>query len=159
MRYVQSVNDLGDRGSRKDPSGIALVLCILMAVGCANQYVAPIVLTEVATDKTYGYSQGNPVKLGGAAEGQKARHREAFLTALRGPQGQPISYVSHGTCCSFDLGSEGKSRGDLEVLLVTYPGIPKPVLLFLDVYHFEPPKAPLGFGFAASPVESGSPGR
>lgn len=129
----------------------SFLLCVLVAFGCGSRYVAPITLTEVATDKTYGYSKDNPVKIGGAAEGEKAAHREAFLNALRGPDGQLVSYVSHGKCCVFDVEAGGKSRGEIEVLLLSYPQIPKPVIVYLDVYHFESPKAPWGFSFVTAP--------
>ena len=138
-------------------SGLAYVLMLMVA--CAAPYRAPIDLNEVADDKTYGYSQHNPVKLGGAAEGEKAKHREAFFAALRGPKGQAVSYISNGTCCMFDLDPAGKSTGELEVFLVSYPGIPKPVLLYLDHYHFETPKSPIGFGLTPGPSSPSAPPR
>ena len=134
---------------RMHNSAGALFWLTILTVGCAARPAPPFVLTEVETDKTYGYTENNPIKIGGVAEGEKARHREAFLNALRGPQGQPISFVSHGSCCMFDVGTGGKVKGNLEVLLVTYPKIPKPVILYLDAYHFETPKAPQGFTFAS----------
>ena len=116
-----------------------------MGGGCAAPYVPPVTITEVATDKSYGYSEHSPVKVGGAAEGQAARHREAYFRLLLGPKGQPVSYVDQGTCCAFDLQRGVSEKGDLEVLLVSYPGMSKPVILYLDYYHFEAPKAPVGF--------------
>lgn len=128
---------------------IVAALCLVTGGGCAAPYVAPVTITEVATDKAYGYSEHSPVKVGGAAEGQSASHRDAYFKLLLGPKGQPVSYVDQGTCCAFNLKTGGTEEGDLEVLLVSYRGMSKPVILYLDYYHFEAPKAPVGFTSAA----------
>lgn len=124
---------------------LAAVVCVVTATGCTAPYVVPVTISEVATDKSYGYSQHSPIKVGGAAEGQSARHREAYFNLLLGPKGQSVSYVDQGTCCSFELQPGGTEKGDLHVLLVSYRGMSKPVILYLDYYHFEAPKAPTGF--------------
>jgi hypothetical protein len=105
-------------------------------------------VTGVATDKTYGYSQHNPIKVGGSAERRGADHRDRFFQVLRGPQGQPISYISNSTCCAFRTNDSTAPLGYLEVVLVTYKGIGHPAILYLDTVNFEAPKAPVGFTVA-----------
>jgi hypothetical protein len=131
------------------PVKSAIGLLLLIAAGCAGTYVVPFTVRDVAADKHYGYDRDHPIKVGGFAEGRGGRHIEAFLSALRGPESQPVSYIGNGTCCSFLLDPDGKARGRLEVVLVSYRGISKPVILYFDTYHLDDPRAPAGFGAAA----------
>lgn len=56
-------------------------------------------LTAPARDKSYGYEQTNPVKVGGVNGGPKNERR--FLNALLGPNGETIRYKRTGSCCPF----------------------------------------------------------
>lgn len=102
-------------------------------------------VTGVATDKTYGYSYHNPIKVGGFAEGRGTAHRNHFLELIRGPEGQALSYLSNGFCCAFRTDNSAEPVGYLEVVLVSYKGIGKPAILYFDTVNFEGPKAPAGF--------------
>lgn len=129
----------------------------LLLCACAAKPPVQFEITEVATDKTYGYSQHNPIKVGGSTQGRGADHRDWFFKVLRGPQGQPVSYVSNSTCCSFSTNSSAEPLGYLEVVLVTYKGIGSPVLLYVDTVNFDAPKAPVGFTFARPEIFTGPP--
>ena len=129
----------------------------LLLCACAAKPPVQFKVTDVAMDKTYGYSQHNPIKVGGWAQGRGADHRDWFFKVLRGPQGQPVSYVSNGTCCSFSTNDSAEPLGYLEVVLVTYKGIGSPVLLYVDTVNFDAPKAPVGFTFARPEISSGPP--
>ena len=68
-----------------------------------------------------------------------ARERRS-LDALRGPDGQTIRYKR--------IGSMPRSKTDttiLDLYEVTYDGLEKPISVFLDVYHYWEPRAPIGF--------------
>jgi hypothetical protein len=140
----------------RQPSIQEWMVCVWLAgmvlAGCASKpQVVNFDVMEVATDKSYGYSQHHPIKVGGVAEGRAADHRDHYFKSLRGPKGQPISYISNGTCCQFDTKDGKTSTGQLEVFLVTYKGIGQPVILYLDAYTFESPKAPMGFSLTSVP--------
>jgi hypothetical protein len=96
----------------------------------------------------YGYGRRNPVKVGGGQQnGVASQH--AWLEGLRGPGGEPVRYRRLGSCCEY---GRGRRRGILDAYEVTYDGLAKPVVLFLDMYA-EPrgvPAPPEGFT-AASP--------
>jgi len=129
----------------------------LFLCACAAKPPVQFEVTEVATDKTYGYSQRNPIKVGGSAQGRGADHRDWFFKALRGPQGQPVGYISNSTCCSFSTNSSAEPLGYLEVVLVTYKGIGSPAILYVDTVNFDAPKAPVGFTFAQPHIFPGPP--
>lgn len=90
----------------------------------------------VASDGTYGLSVGNAVKVG-LDEGTGPARETKYLSALRGPAGQTVR--------SSRIGSALSAGTILHMYELTYEGIEKPVAVFLDVHHFEAPKAPIGF--------------
>jgi len=89
-----------------------------------------------AKDATYGMSLMNPIKIGIDAATGPARQMQ-YLTALRGPAGQSVQYRRVGTASS--------SGTILDVYELAYSGLPMPVRVYLDSYHFEELSAPAGF--------------
>ncbi len=69
----------------------------------------------ISTDPNYGVTRSSPVEVGGGPMYGPARERR-YLDALRGPDGQP-----------------------------THDGLTKPIVLYIDEYHFTEPRAPAGF--------------
>jgi len=124
---------------------------------CAAKPPVQFEVTEVATDKTYGFSQHNPIKVGGSTQSRGTDHRDWFFKFLRGPKGQPVSYVSSSTCCAFPTNSTAEPLGYLEVVVVTYKGIGSPAILYVDTVNFDAPKAPVGFTLARPEIFSGPP--
>ena len=88
----------------------------------------------MSTDQTYGYTEANPIQLGGDAFGGPSRER-AYLDHLRGPNGEVLSYVREGSIPT--------DTTILDGYRVTGTGID--VTLYLDVYNYTPPQAPVGF--------------
>jgi hypothetical protein len=97
---------------------------------------------------TYAYGNRNPVATGGGQQNGAANQRR-WLDGLRGPAGEPVRYRRLGSCCEYNRGG---ARGVLDAYEVTYDGLARPVVLFLDLYAeprgVQPP--PEGFT-AASP--------
>ena len=96
-----------------------------------------------ATDPEYGFVLEKAVKVGGGAGYGPARER-AYLTSLRGPQGQPIR-ISNSRGSSMLPGEPDTVI--IDSIGVTYDGPDGPVsrTLFLNEYRFELPKVPMGF--------------
>jgi len=88
----------------------------------------------ISSDNTYGYSDANPIKVGGDAFSGPARER-AYLDHLRGPNGEELSYEREGSLPSGDT--------ILDAYHVTGSGID--VVLYIDVYNFSELGAPIGF--------------
>jgi hypothetical protein len=101
----------------------------------------------ISTDPTYGYSADNPIQVGGDFMSGPARER-AYLDALRGPNGEAITYERRGSV-------PGKET-ILDAYEITYPGLKKPVVLYLDQYRYSDLKAPIGF-VCAQPIPLGAP--
>lgn len=90
----------------------------------------------VSTDPTYGFKPENPIKVGG--EDFEGPLRElAYLSILRGPKGQPVSYARKG---SFTFNGV-----ILDQYEVTYAGLETPIELYFDEYHLEDVQIPAGF--------------
>ncbi len=88
----------------------------------------------VSTDDSYGYSEDNPIRVGGDAYDGPPRER-AYLDNLAGPAGEPITYERSG---SFDYGGT-----ILDIFVIS--GLGEPVALYVDEYSFSEPQAPAGF--------------
>ena len=90
---------------------------------------------KVSTDKTYGYTEDNPIRVGGDAWDGPPRER-AYLNSLSGPDGEPVSYVR--------LRSLPYDDTILDEYEVKYAGA-SPVILYIDEYSYEELMAPVGF--------------
>lgn len=90
----------------------------------------------VSEDPTYGYSEDNPVQVGGDWLEGPSQER-AFLDNLRGPNGEMISYERVG---SVDVGYTM-----LDLYQVTYTGLSSPIILYIDMYNISSLYAPVGF--------------
>ena len=89
---------------------------------------------SISEDKTYGYSEENPIRVGGDFLEGPARER-AYLENLLGPNGEILSYERNGSFTSGDT--------ILDEYHVT--GANLDVVLYLDEYRYEPLQAPYGF--------------
>jgi len=97
-----------------------------------------VLLCEPSGDASYAYSMDNPVRVGNTDLYDGLTREEAYLSVLRGPQGEKISYIR--------LGSTVNSAGDvLDIYEITYDGLEAAVTLYIDMYMFEPLKTPQGF--------------
>jgi hypothetical protein len=107
-------------------------------------------VTSISTDKTYGYSEKNPVKVG---NGPKNARR--YLNALAGPHGEKISYTRIGSCCTFKTATGYGGIGQLDKYRITWPGQAAPILLYVNMFDLGELKSPSGFTIA--PVKATAP--
>ena len=105
-------------------------------------------LSEIAVDETYGYTQKNPIKVGGAKESSGPLNERRFLNALLGPNGEAVTYNRRGSCCAFETPNGFiNNTGLLDIYEVKYEGLDKPITLYLNMYDPGELKAPKGFTF------------
>lgn len=105
------------------------------------------VVTEISTDKAYGYTPENAVEVGGAKNSEGPMNERRYLNALTGPNGEEISYYRAGSCCPTP--SENAMFGDKAMLdnyRVTWEGSKDTVSIYINMYDSSPLKAPKGFG-------------
>jgi hypothetical protein len=125
--------------------GRALPWCMalgVLALGSSAQAgQAPAGNTQpacrVATDTQYAASPQHPVRVGGGAATVGARER-AYLEALRGPEGQPVTFKRTGASTSPTHGRP------VDVWEITWAGLAVPRVLYLDAYRYGEPSAPAG---------------
>lgn len=123
---------------------LTAALIILAVTGQQSPVVAPpidrsmVPQCAVSTDPNYGVTRSSPVEVGGGAMDGPARERR-YLDALRGPDGQPVRYTRRGST----EGADGTTI--LDAYEVTHDGLAKPIVLYVDEYHFSEPRAPAGF--------------
>jgi hypothetical protein len=88
----------------------------------------------VSTDQSYGYTEKNPIKVGGGDFDGPSRER-AYLDHLFGPNGEILSYERNGSIPAGDV--------ILDVYQLSATGIN--LVLYIDEYNFAQLQAPVGF--------------
>jgi hypothetical protein len=106
----------------------------------------------VSDEPAFATTKEQAVQVGGGAMYVAARERR-YLDALRGPMGEALQYKRTGS-----LPLAPNSDTILDAYEITYPGLEKPVIFYLDAYHFDDAlKAPKGFTCAV-PIALNPPG-
>ena len=103
------------------------------------------VLSEISTDKTYGYTEKNPIKVGGVDKSEGPINERRFLNALAGPEGESISYYRAKSCCSFKTENGFMGKGLLDKYRVSWEGSKDTVSIYINMYDYGQLKAPVGF--------------
>jgi hypothetical protein len=104
------------------------------------------IITEKATDRTYGLSDKNPVEVGGVSESSGPLNERRFLNALTGPNGEKVTYFRSGSCCPVKSKNGMMGMAMLDNYRVTYEGSKDTVSIYINMYDSSPLKAPYGFG-------------
>ena len=104
-------------------------------------------LTEISTDPTYGFSQNNPIEVGGVEKEEGPLNERRFLNALAGPNGEEITYFRAGSCCPTKSKNDpfGFGRVMLDNYRVTWEDSPDTFSIFINMYDYGTLKAPKGF--------------
>lgn len=105
------------------------------------------ILTEISNDPTYGYSEKNPIQVGGAAKQSGPLNERRFLNALAGPNGEEVKYFRLGSCCPTPSKNDllGTGHVMLDNYRVTWEGSKDTVSIFINMYDAGILKAPNGF--------------
>lgn len=102
-------------------------------------------LTEVSTDKTYGFSEKNPIEVGGAEKGEGPLNERRFLNALAGPNGEKVDYHRAGSCCPVKSKNGLMGMALLDNYRVTWGGSKDTVSIYINMYDYGALKVPVGF--------------
>ena len=124
-------------------AGFALILALTQA---------PASACPVSDDPAFATTKDHAAQVGGGAMYVAARERR-YLDPLRGPMGEAVQYKRLGS-----MPLEKDPGTILDAYEVTYPGLEKPIILYLDAYHFDDAlNAPKGF-VCAVPISLNAPG-
>ena len=132
---------------------IGLIVVLFFATSCvSSQRTEQIEIVNdssqeniYSVDETYGYSEKNPIQVGGFKNGP-IRESE-YLNSLTGPNGEKVKYYRIGSCCPFETPNSDWGSGMLDKFRVTYKGLKKDLILYINMYDSDTLKAPNGFKF------------
>jgi len=126
---------------------IIVIIFLVQFSGCASTSKAPLSIDSfdmTSKDPEYGVTEQNPIELGGFLRGTKyeGAHIEYFQ-GLQGPNGEQVQVKRLGSCCAFEDPSM-PFGGLLDMYELTYNGISKPIVIYVNLYKFVKPMAPKG---------------
>ena len=110
-----------------------------------NQTTGSYVITKMAKDKKYGYNQDYPVNVGFRTIEEGYINQVRFLNALAGPKGEKIKFEKKDACCPFPTKKNVMGAGTIDVYQITWEGIPKPILLYINRFEKGELMIPMGF--------------
>jgi hypothetical protein len=102
-------------------------------------------LTEISADPSYGLSEENPVKVGGADKKEGPKNERRYLNALAGPNGEKVTYYRAGSCCPVKSKNGLMGMAILDNYRVTWEGSKDTVSIYINMYDYGVLKAPVGF--------------
>jgi hypothetical protein len=103
------------------------------------------VLTEMSTDKKYGYNKDYPVNVFYKDTKDEDLNAKRFLDALAGPNGEKVFYKKLESCCPFPTKRDPIGAGFLDVYEITWVGLNRPFKLYLNIYEKGKLMIPVGF--------------
>lgn len=131
--------------TRKSFFTLAILFSSLVSTAFSQQFLddGSMKLSEVSTDKKYGFEAKHKTSI----QVGTVENEYAYIGALRGPNGEQIQARRSGSCCSFKSKDSAFGKGFLDVWEITYPGLEKPMTIYLNGYKYEAPKCPKGLTF------------
>lgn len=117
------------------------IICLLLLIAITACSTGKGSVGNVADD--YGYSQQNPIKVGGGNQGPAMERK--YLNRLTGPNGEIVTYQRSGSCCHFDTSNGFMGMGMLDIYIVKIAGDTVSKKLYLNMYDSGRLYAPKGF--------------
>lgn len=104
-------------------------------------------LTEISTDPTYGFSEKNPIQVGGVDKMEGPLNEIRYLNALAGPNGEDVYYYRLGSCCPIKSKNDPFGAGVvmLDNYLLTWEGAKDTVSIYINMYDYGELRALVGF--------------
>jgi hypothetical protein len=100
-------------------------------VGKNNAFI----ITEYSKDKRYGYEKDYPINIYYRGTKNDTINQKYFFNALAGPKGEKITYTKLENCCPFPTKNSDIGAGFLDVYELTWDGLKKPVVLYVNIYE------------------------
>lgn len=104
------------------------------------------VLTEIATDTEYGYSEFYPVNMGFSKfENSNNSNVNRFFSAITGPNGEKVTYKLIETCCPFPSKNNKMGAGTLDLYEIYLDGKTSNKKIYINTYEKGKVICPKGF--------------
>jgi hypothetical protein len=98
-----------------------------------------------SSDKSYGFTEANPIKVGGRSEHVGPKNERRFLSALKGPNGETVRFYREGSCCLFKTPNlESGLKGSLDIYKVYWDGINDTLQIYINMYDKDSLMIPVG---------------
>lgn len=138
---------------------IYLSLILLLFLSCNNKQKlekallekeGPVELdyfhvTVQSPDKSYGFTQSNPIKVGGRTESMGPKNERRFLSALKGPNGETVRFYREGSCCLFETPNvEEGFKGSLDIYKIYWEDIADTLKIYINMYDKDSLMIPSG---------------
>lgn len=121
-----------------------LYACVFFVIAaCSTSKNSSALMSDGKVSDDYGYSQTNPVKVGGGMNGPANEHK--YLRRLTGPNGESIAYERLGSCCHFETKNSAFGSGMLDRYEIEIDGDSVKKILYINMYDEEKVYAPKGF--------------
>jgi hypothetical protein len=102
-------------------------------------------LTVQSTDKSYGFTQSNPIKVGSRLESMGPKNERRFLSALKGPNGETVRFYRQGSCCLFETPNVEKGfKGSLDIYKIYWEDIADTLKIYINMYDKDSLMIPSG---------------
>lgn len=104
------------------------------------------IITEIAPDSNYGYSEFYPVNLGFSKfENSNLLNVNRFFNGLTGPNGEKVTYKVIETCCPFPSKSNKMGAGTLDLYEVSFEGSTMTKKIYINTFEKGKIMCPKGF--------------
>lgn len=102
------------------------------------------VITAYSKDKKYGFDKDYPINIYYRGTKNDTINQKYFINALAGPKGEKITYVKLENCCPFPTKNSDMGAGFLNVYELSWEGLKKPIILYLNIYERGQLMVPVG---------------
>lgn len=109
------------------------------------------ILTEISKDSKYGYHENYPVNLGFLPIQTAEINVKRYFGALTGPNGEQLTFRKVDSCCPFPSQKNDMGAGILDIYEVSWQGLEKPKVIYINLYERGSIIAPQGFGLRPKP--------
>ncbi len=103
------------------------------------------IITQFSTDKKYGYTKEYPINIF-YQNTSTDKNQVRFLNALSGPKGEAITYKKLENTSPFPAQRSDMGAGFLETYELSWEGLSKPIILYLNIYEKGVLMVPVGLG-------------
>ena len=116
------------------------------AVMPALQKDKTFVITEISSNKKYGYDEDYPINLGFMPLPAAEINIKRYFGALSGPKGEKLTYKKVDSCCPFPSKKTEMGAGILDIYEITWQGLKEPKRIYVNLYEKGKVMAPKDFG-------------
>lgn len=110
-----------------------------------NEILNCFVITKISKDPKYGYNSDYPINVGFTYVADGNANQVRYLSSLTGPKGEKLKFRIKETCCPYPTKKTEMGAGTIDIFEITWTGLQKPILLYINKYEKGELMVPIGF--------------